>query len=210
MMTNAKKKLALDLFKIGAIKFGAFKLKLHETNPDAPLSPIYIDLRILRSFPEVVDSATTVYEQLISGLSFDMYADVPTAATPLVAVLSYKTQIPMITPRKDEKTHGIKRPIDGIFKPGQIVLLVDDLITLAESKLETISALEENGLKVLDVAVLVDREQGGVEQLKLRGYNCHAAFKLKELLRFYLDSDKITKEQYEKVVAYLGRDPKKP
>ncbi len=81
--------------------------------------------------------------------------------------------------------------------------MVDDLITLADSKLETISALEENGLKVHDVVVLVDREQGGVQELKKRGYSCHVAFKLKELLKFYLEMAKITRDQYERTITYL-------
>ncbi len=203
MLTEAKKALALGLFDIGAIRFGQFRLKLHEKNPNAPLSPIYIDLRILRSFPDVMDSAIKVYTELTSGLKFDCYADVPTAATPIVAILSHNTRIPMISPRKDEKKHGIKRPINGTFREGQVALLVDDLITLADSKLEAISALEENGIKVHDIVVLVDREQGGVRELKKRGYSCHVAFKLKELLKFYLEMAKITRDQYERTITYL-------
>jgi orotate phosphoribosyltransferase len=203
---ETKRQLALDLFGIGAIKFGAFRLKLHETHPDAPLSPIYVDLRILRSFPRVLGISSKVYQELTSGLKFDVFADVPTAATPIVAVLSYETGIPMISPRKEEKTHGIKRQIDGVFKQGQVALLIDDLVTQAESKLETISILEENGLKVHDVAVLVDREQGGVKQLESKGYSCHAAFKLRELLKLYLDLQKITPEKYEQVITYLERN----
>jgi len=203
MLTEAKKKLALGLFDIGAIKFGAFRLKLHEKNPDAPLSPIYIDLRVLRSFPEVMDSAIEVYKELTSGLKFDCYADVPTAATPIVAILSHDTRIPMISPRKEEKKHGIKRPIDGAFKEEQVALLVDDLITLADSKLEAISVLEENNLKVHDVVVLVDREQGGVQELEKRGYTCHVVFKLKELLTFYLEMAKISQDEYQRTITYL-------
>lgn len=203
MLTEREKKLALELLEIGAIKFGAFTLKLHEEKPDAPLSPIYIDLRILRSFPEVMDSAIEVYKELISGIKVDVYADVPTAATPIVAILSYKTRIPMISPRKEEKRHGITRSIDGIFIRGQVALVIDDLITKADSKLEAISVLEENGLKVTDVVVLVDREQGGEQELGRRGYSCHTAFKLKELLDFYLDEGKITTDQYEQTVTYL-------
>lgn len=203
MLTEREKKLALELLEIGAIKFGAFTLKLHEKKPDAPLSPIYIDLRILRSFPEVMDSAIEVYKELISGIKVDVYADVPTAATPIVAILSYKTRIPMISPRKEEKRHGITRSIDGIFIRGQVALVIDDLITKADSKLEAISVLEENGLKVTDVVVLVDREQGGEQELGRRGYSCHTAFKLKELLDFYLDEGKITTDQYEQTVTYL-------
>ena len=203
MLTETRKALAFRLFDIGAIKFGQLRLKLHEKNPNAPLSPIYIDLRILRSFPEAMDSAVEVYKELAGGLKFDCYADVPTAATPIVAILSHETRVPMISPRKEEKKYGTKRPIDGVINEGQVALLVDDLVTLADSKLEAISVLEENNLKVLDILVLVDREQGGVQELEKRGYSCHIAFKLKGLLKFYRDLGKISQEEYKRTVAYL-------
>jgi len=203
MLTNARKALAAALLDIGAVQFGQFRLKLHETRPDAPLSPIYIDLRVLRSFPDVMDSAVAVYKELVSGLEVDLYADVPTAATPLAALLSHETRIPLISPRKEEKGHGTGRQIDGVFKPGQTALLIDDLITLADSKIEAISALEANGLKVRGVVVLVDREQGGVQELEKRGYACRVAFGLKELLQFYRDSGRITAEQQESTLRYL-------
>lgn len=203
-MTEKQKILASDLFKIGAIKFGAFKLKLHEKFPDAPLSPIYIDLRILRSFPKTLRSTLEVLKEFIVGLKFDLLADIPTAVTPLVAILSYEMGVPMISPRKDEKTHGLSRRIDGIFQQGQIVLLLDDLITKADSKFEVIQALQENGLSVQDVIVLVDREQGGAQQLEEAGYHLHAVFRLGELLRYYLDQGFLEQARYEEVIQYLA------
>jgi uridine monophosphate synthetase len=198
--------LALQLLDKGAVKFGAFRLKLHDKNPNAPPSPIYVDLRILRSLPDVMDSAVEVYESLANGLKFDLLADVPRAATPIVAILSHKSRVPMVSPRMDEKEHGIRRHIDGLFEHGQRVLVIDDLITLADSKLAAITILEENGLKVTDVLVLIDREQGGVEALSRRGISCHCAFKLKSLLDFYLEEKRITTEQYERTVGYLQNE----
>ena len=203
MLTEPSRELVLQLFDIGAIKFGAFKLKLHEKKPDAPLSPLYIDLRILRSFPAVMDLAIHVYKELIHGLNFDLIADVPTAATPIVAILSHELKIGMISPRKDEKEHGIMAKIDGVFQKGNVVLLVDDLVTQADSKLEAIHGLEGQGLIVRDVVVLVYREQGGVHQLGKAGYRCHAAFKLSGLLNLYLESKKINQEDFNRSVEYF-------
>ena len=98
-----KRGLAVKLLEIGAIRFGQFKLKLHDIHPEAPLSPIYINLRILRSFPRTLDAIVRVYIELIAGLQFDCYGDVPTEATPIVAVLAHETGIPMITPRTSQK-----------------------------------------------------------------------------------------------------------
>lgn len=203
MISDQKLKLAGQLLNIGAIKFGNFRLKLHEKNPDAPLSPIYIDLRLLRSFPDVIDSAVEIYKQLSMDFMFDIYADVPTAATPIVAILSHVTRVPMISPRKDEKKHGTTAPIDGIFAPGQRVLLVDDLITNAGSKLETISVLEDNRLIVSGVVVLIDREQGGLPQLERNGYPCRAAFRITELLEFYSRTGLISRDDYKRTMNYL-------
>lgn len=111
-LSEAKEELATSLFDRGAIKFGAFRLKLHETNPDAPLSPIYIDLRILPSYPDIMDKTVAVFQEMTKGLTFDLYAPIPQAATPIGAVLSHKTRIPMITPRPP-KTHGLGGGIDG-------------------------------------------------------------------------------------------------
>ena len=201
-LTEAQEQLALELFGIGAIKFGAFRLKLHEKRPDAPLSPIYVDLRILRSCPFTMKAVVKVFERMSEGFEFDCYADVPTAATPIVAVLSCETWVPMITPR-EPKTHGAIGSIDGVFEPGQTVLLIDDLVIRADSKLEAIKTLEGNKLIVRDVLVLVDREQGGPEQLREAGYTLHAAFKLSQLLRYYVRVGKIDQNKYDEVMTYL-------
>lgn len=202
-LTEAKEEFALSLFAIGAIKFGAFRLKLHETNPDAPLSPIYINLRLLQSYPYAIDKAVATIEEMSKNLQFDLYAGIPEAAIPMVAVLSNKNRKPMITPRPP-KTHGIGGGIDGNYEPGQTVLVIDDLVTKADSKLEAIKSLEDKSLVVKDIVVLVDREQGGPRQLTDQGYSLHSAFKLSQLLNFYLRVGKIDEEKFKKVMNYLS------
>jgi uridine monophosphate synthetase len=199
-----KKVLANQLFDIGAVKFGQFKLKLHEKNPKAPLSPFYIDLRLLRSFPDAMDSSIDIYQKFAKQLSFDLIADVPTAATPIVAVLSNRLRVPMISVRMDKKNHGTGHPIDGFFKSGQIALVIDDLITGADSKFAAISILENNGIIVKDIIVLLDREQGGVKELKTKGYNVICAMTITELLSILLEESKISKETHNKVNEYLN------
>ena len=204
-MIKLKEDLALSMISVGAIKFGEFKLKLHEKNPDAPLSPIYIDLRVLRSVPLAMKEATAVLGRITRELKFDVIADVPTAGTPFATFLSFLLEKPMITPRTDQKKHGTGLKIDGIFKMGQVALLVDDLITTADSKLEAITILEQNGVLVNDVLVLVDRQQGGCEALAREDYLCHAVFGLRELLDFYLGINMIDEQIHKKVIDYLER-----
>jgi orotate phosphoribosyltransferase len=109
----------------------------------------------------------------------------------------------MISPRSDVKSHGTGRTIDGVYREGQTALLIDDLITRADSKIESARVLTENGLRVKDIAVLVDREQGGAQAVGEIGIACHVAFGLKELLSVFLEDKKISTEQYERTVTYL-------
>jgi orotate phosphoribosyltransferase len=205
-LTAKQQTFADQLVAAGALKFGAFRLKLHEQHPDAPLSPIYVNLRVLRSFPDALDAAVAALAELIEarGLRFDRYADVPMAATPLVAVLSHVTRVPMITPRPP-KTHGLSGSIDGSFAAGETVLVIDDLVTYADSKLEAVHVLEASGLHVHDVAVLVDREQGGPEQLAAAGYTLHAATRLSQLLAYYRRTGAIDEARFDEVTAYLAQ-----
>jgi orotate phosphoribosyltransferase len=204
-LTSAQRAFADALLAVSAVKFGAFRLKLHEAQPDAPLSPIYIDLRVLQSYPDALDAAVAALRELIArdGLRFTRYAGIPLAATPLTAVLSHVTRVPMITPR-EQKSHGAGGTINGAYTPGETVLPVDDVISHAESKLEAIRVLEAAGLVVRDVAVLVDREQGGPEQLAAAGYTLHAAVRLSQLLDYWRASGGIDTATDERVRAYFA------
>ena len=205
-MSPNTEQLAKALIDIGSVKFGAFKLKLHETNPDAPLSPIYCDLRVLRSFPYAIRLAVDEMKAMMErdGIQCDVLADLPTAATPIATLLMDRTSIPMITPKKDMKTHGIVAKIEGVFQKGQKALMVDDLVTKADTKIEGANALREAGLVVEDVVVLVDRKQGGEAQLAQHGVKLHSVLTLPEMLEYYHTSGMITEEMYKKVNEYIA------
>lgn len=192
-----------EYFKRDCIKFGQFKLKHHEENPEAPLSPIFINLRILRSYPQLMGQTVKALIELSKDLSYDFVADVPTAGTPFAALFSFLTDKPMISPRKEKKSTGTLDAIDGVFENHKTVLLIDDLITRAGSKLETIEKLESHQLMVKDILVVIDRQQGGVEALKERGVNIHPLFTLSQLLNYYKDHSMITQNKYDEVMDYI-------
>lgn len=200
-LTRKEKKLADNLLEIGAFKFGDFKLKLHKEHPNAPLSPVYIDLRLLRRYPRAKKIAIDVYEELIKGIKFDLLADVPTAGSPFASSLSDRLKVGMVTPRIDKKEHGSGARIDGLGPrdKGKTVLLIDDLITTSTSKLEAANFFKFHGMKVKDVVVLIDREQGGEAQLKKNRIKLHFSLTLDRLLDYYLSSKKISQEKYDEI-----------
>ncbi|MFA5021574.1 MAG: hypothetical protein WC508_00630 [Patescibacteria group bacterium] len=182
-----------------------FKLKLHEDDPEAPLSPVYVNLRNLQSVTQLLRTTAELYLKMIEPCKFDLIAGIPEAGIPLATVISQLSGVPMITPRKGEKTHGSGAKIDGLFQPGQTAIMIDDLITKSKSKKDAIGVLEAAGLIVTDVAVLVDREQGGSQELADAGYTLHAAFTLRELLDFYLEQGMMAQALYDEIITYLGQ-----
>ena len=199
---NGKEKLCLDLFKIGAVKFGEFTLK------SGLKSPIYIDLRVLISYPDVLKEVAEELRKKTMGLQFDRIAGIPYAAISIATAISLENDIPMIYPRKEQKDYGTKRAIEGVYSQGERILVYDDLITTGDSKFEAIAPLEAAGLKIKDVVVLVDREQGGKDELKEKGYDLHPVFTMTEMLDILVEHNKITKEQRTDIISYI-KDPEK-
>lgn len=186
-----------------------FVFKHHEQFPDAPLSPMYVNLR---SLPEnLVDKIGDV----MSGMEFDEVADycspIPKAANPLAESFSKYSGIPMIHIFDKEETTEKRRiiPLAGAPKgEGKKLLIIDDLITKAASKLEAIKVAEDLGYKVVGVAVLVDREEGGSEELKKHGHKLYAAVKLMDLLKYYLEKQLISQKQFDETMDYLDQSKK--
>jgi orotate phosphoribosyltransferase len=94
--------------------------------------------------------------------------------------------------------------VEGEFRKGERVVILDDLITTGASKLEAIAPLEELGLQVEDIVVLIDREQGGREDLEERGYRLHAVFGLGEMLDVLAQHGRISTAQRDEVKAFLA------
>jgi uridine monophosphate synthetase len=100
--------------------------------------------------------------------NFDLICGVPYAALPMATAMSLESYIPLIIKRKEAKSYGTKKLIEGIYQKGQNCLLVEDVITSGKSLLETIPEIEQEDLKVSDIVVVLDREQGGKQLWKAK------------------------------------------
>jgi uridine monophosphate synthetase len=189
--------LSQQLFDAGCIKFGTFTLKSGLT------SPVYIDLRLLASYPTLLREVARALAASARELTFDRIAAIPLAGLPIGTALALEMDRPMIYPRPEVKAHGRQRAIEGEFEPGETALIVDDLITRGTSKIEAIEPLKDAGLVVQDVLVLIDREQGGADDLAQQGYRLHAVLKFTDILDTLKESEHITGEQYTEVLDYL-------
>jgi uridine monophosphate synthetase len=193
-----KEELALALHDLGCIRFGEFTLVSGQR------SPIYLDLRLLVSSPALLRKAAQEYVQILRTLTFDRLAAIPYAALPIGTAVSLEMDVPLVYPRKEVKGYGTKKGVEGHFEQGERVVVLDDLITTGGSKLAAISPLVQAGVRVEDVVVLVDREQGGAEELAQHGHRLHAVLGLKEMLTILTEHGRISPEQRDQVLAFLA------
>lgn len=193
-----KEKLILELLKHKCIEFGTFKLV------SGILSPIYIDIRKLVSYPKLMKNCADAYWKILKKLKYNRISGVPYAALPIASVISVLYKKPMIYTRKEQQKHGITKLVQGEYNKGEKVVVIDDIITTGNSKIMVIKPLKKSGLKVKDVIILIDREQGGKENLAKKGYKLHSVFLITDVLKVLYKNKKIGKKKYQEVMNYLG------
>jgi uridine monophosphate synthetase len=195
---EVKRDVALTLKKHSILQFGEFKLK------SGIIAPFYIDLRIAQSVPEALHSLTSIYAELVADLPQDVFlAGIPEAGIPLATAVGYETHRPLIQPRAKIKEHGTGKSIEGSWKPGDKVAIIDDLVTKGDSKLEAIDQFEKAGLDVVGFYLLFDREMGGKQIVEQAGYKVAIAMTITEVITILRDESQLTKDQYEQMIAFI-------
>jgi len=199
-----KAELGRILNRIGALKFGTFKLTSGE------VSPYYMDLRVVPSFPDAFRQICDLYIELIrsdvGADGFDRIAGIPTAGISFASIAAYHLKKPFIYVRTADRQHGRGRQVEGILLPGDRVLLMDDLITKGGSILKSAEAVRAEGGVVTDAVVLMDREENGKQNLANDGIKLHYLLTTSELARKLHDIAVITDEQLSTI---LKRSKKK-
>jgi orotate phosphoribosyltransferase len=198
-----KAELGRILNRIGALKFGTFKLTSGE------VSPYYIDLRIVPSFPDAFRRICEFYlvllESDIGANGFDRIAGIPTAGISFSSIIAHHLKKPFIYVRPTERTHGRGRRVEGILSPGDRVLLIDDLITSGGSMLKGAEAVRAEGGVVTDAVVLLDREENGKENLATDGIKLHYLLRMSEAAHKLYDIGAITEDQLETILKQVKR-----
>ncbi len=198
--------LAQALYDLGGVQFGNFTV-----SESAVSSPVFVNPKVLISNPTALRVASKLMQQEINLAQslrrprvhpFAVVAGVPVGGLLLATAYSLETNIPLIYARSHPEGTG-KRGIEGRFTRGDTALVIDDLITRGSSIMETAELLEENGLRVKDVIVLIDREHGAVERLRRHGLNLISILKLDVMLTHYMSRGLISQETYHTCAEYL-------
>jgi len=156
--------------ELGALKYGEFTLS------SGKKSSYYFDGRLLSLNPEGANLIGKSLLPLIYKSSVEAIGGPTLAADPIVTAVSLASYaqgegIPGFIVRKETKEHGTAQLIEGHITPGSKVAIVDDTCTTGGSLFHAIQAAESYGCEVVKVIAVLDRREGGTEELIRRGYD---------------------------------------
>lgn len=126
------------------------------------------------------------------------------SALPIATLLSVKIDQPMLIRRKEAKAYGTKKLIEGKFTAGERCLIIEDVVTTGSSIIETVNDLRSEGLRIEDAIVVVNREQGGVQNISQQGIVLHSMFTLSYLLEVLKKSGRVEESTVKAVADYIS------
>jgi orotate phosphoribosyltransferase len=201
-MPSITDKVADALYSSGCLKFGSFKIK------SGAISPYYIDLARLLSSPKqlclIADLAAEKVRQIMVSERIDKLASIELKGALIVPSIAYKVNLPCIVVRKEDKAYGVTGRIAGAdVATGDNILFFDDVISEGLSKVEGIKTLQSLGGNVKHLLVVVNREQGGKENLEKLGFRVHALAKISEIVDSLYLNKHISKDQADEVLGFV-------
>ncbi len=151
-----------QLHQIGAVKRGKFKLS------SGKLSDIYIDLRMIPSYPKLFREITeTLYYEFLPIISrTDAIVGVATGGIPWATALSMIASKPTGYVRSKIKDYGTSRELELHAPNIKNAIIIDDVATTGNSLLRAVKILKNNSVSPLAAIVIVNREEGTIETLR--------------------------------------------
>ena len=188
------------LLRTGSLKFGTFKLT------SGLLSPYYVDLRLIPSYPEAFQLIIDMYRSVVEPdlvKRVQRLAGVPSAGIAYAAVVALNLNKPLLYVRKEQKEHGRERKVEGLLQPGDKVLVLDDVVTTGKSLLEATEAISAEGGIVEDAVVLLDRQQGAERNLQKKHVRLHAFTTMRRIADRLLDLGSIDEGQHKEILGQI-------
>ncbi len=204
-MSSKTFKIAEALLHSKALKFGNFKLKSGVT------SPYYIDLTWLLSSPEdfhsIINVVADEIKPVISLVKANKLASIELKGALLLPAVASLLYMPCVVVRKESKNYGLTdRITGGKVQKGDRIIFFDDVITSGSSKIEAISLIEAAGGKVEVIVVVVDREEGGKQELEKQGYKVKPITTISDIVKTLISTKALSTVQAAKILEYIEKN----
>ncbi|MCX5801073.1 MAG: orotate phosphoribosyltransferase [Candidatus Eisenbacteria bacterium] len=180
-MEESDKRRLKELLVEHALSYGDFVLS------SGKKSPYYLDVRKVSTLPEGAFLLAKILLSMLGEGEIQALGGPTIGADPIagaVAAVSFfeGRPLPTFLVRKEVKVHGTGRAIEGNLENGWKVAIVDDVVTTANSILSAARTVEETGCVVVRTLAVVDREEGGAEEIRSAGYPFDAILRVSEIL----------------------------
>jgi uridine monophosphate synthetase len=196
--TTRPRGLAVDLHASGCVRFGEFTLR------SGVVSPIYVDLRRVSGRPGLLRRVAASYGSVLESLSYDHVGAVPYGALPLATAVALERSKSLVWPRRESKEHGTGARVEGEWRAGDRVALVDDVVTSGISAIEAARLLRDAGLIVEDLVVLIERDSGARATLAAEGITMHAITTLEGVVDELGEAGAIGEDERRTVASFLA------
>jgi orotate phosphoribosyltransferase len=137
--------------------------------------------------------------------NFDRIAGVPIAGIPFASQIAYNLKKPFLYVRKGVRLHGRQRRVEGILVSGDRVLLVDDLVTTGLTLRKAAQAVTAEGGVVKEAVALLDREEGGKENLAKHGIRLHALLRISEVANTLYDIGALDEDSLKTIMKQIKK-----
>jgi orotate phosphoribosyltransferase len=207
-------RLVVGLYDRQLLQFGDFSWTLKSKRK----SPIYYNQRPITSVDYnldmspndqrvLVQDAVNAYAQRVQRSSVEHLYGIPQATTHLIGMVGLATGRSTLWGRVGGKDYGAHASIEGTYYEGQRVLQLDDVVTNADSKIESAHSLDKAGLQTLGFVVMLDRQEGdekatGMETVRQAGYEIEAIVVLSQAVEILKQNGKIGGQEIGWVQRY--------
>lgn len=181
-MNNYKTKLMQLLKENDVIKFGDFTLS------SGKKSNYYVDMKKAITMPEILECVAHIITDEITDAQVDKIAGPALGAVPIATATSLISKKPMLMIRKEKKSYGTSKQIEGELLDNDNVIIVEDVTTTGGSLIKAINVINDNGGNIIQAYVIVDREEGAQKAFDDIGVEFKPILTISEF-KEYLDND---------------------
>lgn len=199
-------KVAQILFDVGAV---IFRPRQPFKFDSGILSPVYVDNRLLISYPKQRNKITKYLIAKVKKIGLpDVIAGVATAGITHAAWIAQKLDLPMVYVRPKPKDHGRQNQVEGLIRKGQKVIVIEDMVSTAGSSINVINVLRKLGAEVNDeIAIYTHRMRESEKNFKKAKVKFHPLTNLQKVAEVAQVKGFLKREQIQ-IILDWAKDPK--